>query len=396
MRFLIVNSDYSGFLEWLYTRNPGLEHRSYQAQLKVRYDTLFGVADFYSSNLRTLGLEAFDIYTNNHHLQSAWVREHGAKVDTPAPPSSPPRFVMRARALLARTPLRAVKPFVKLFLKRTEGNQPRWEELLLAEQIRHYRPDVVINQDMYGLTSRFWMEMKPYFRLLVGQIASPIPEYEDFRAYDLVLSSLPNLVQYFKSHGLRSELHRLAFEPKVLDRIQDMEGRERDIPLSFVGSFTRDHEARARLLETLCRRVDLQVWGRGIETFPPESQLHRSYRGQAWGVEMYGILNRSKITVNHHIDVAEGYSNNMRLYESTGVGAMLVTDWKANLHEMFEAGKEVAAYRTPEECAELVAHFGAHDEERKAIARAGQQRTLRDHTYHQRMQELTACVRRFL
>jgi len=395
MRFLIVNTDYGGFLEWLYARHPGLESRPYEAQLRVRYDTLFGVADFYSSNLRSLGAEAYDVYANNKHLQKAWAREHGLAVEAEVQPSGS-SSLKTVRASLARTPLRVVKPLIKLCFGESGGSQPRWEERMLAEQIKHYRPDVVINQDMYVLTSRFWKEMKPYYRLLIGQIASPLPEHEDFRAYDLVVSSLPNLVQYFKSHGVHSELHRLAFEPNVLDRIHGMDREEQDIPLSFVGSFTRDHEARARLLELLSRRVDLQIWGRGIDTFPPESPLHRSYRGHAWGIEMYSLFKRSRVTVNHHIDVAAGYSNNMRLFESTGVGAMLVTDWKVNLHELFEPGKEVAAYRTPEECAELVAYYCAHDEERRTIARAGQQRTLRDHTYHQRMQELTACVRRYL
>ena len=69
------------------------------------------------------------------------------------------------------------------------------------------------------------------------------------------------------------------------------------------------------------------------------------------------------------------------------MGAMLLTDWKANLQDMFDVGKEVAAYRTTEECAEMIRYYLAHDEVRSAIAKAGQRRTLRDHTYRSRMQE---------
>ena len=76
--------------------------------------------------------------------------------------------------------------------------------------------------------------------------------------------------------------------------------------------------------------------------------------------------------------------------------ACSITDWKKNLHEMFEPGKEVVAYRTPEECVEMVKYYLDHDDERQAIARAGQQRTLRDHTFHQRMQELVDIVQRYL
>jgi spore maturation protein CgeB len=110
---------------------------------------------------------------------------------------------------------------------------------------------------------------------------------------------------------------------------------------------------------------------------------------------MYQILGNSKITLNHHGDIAP-YANNMRLYEATGVGTMLITDWKVNLHEMFEPGKEVVAYRTPEECAELIQYYLTHDNEREAIARAGQQRTLREHTYYHRMQEFVEIVIKYL
>ena len=49
---------------------------------------------------------------------------------------------------------------------------------------------------------------------------------------------------------------------------------------------------------------------------------------------------------------------------------------------------------TPQECAELVKHYLEHDGERRAVAKAGQERTLRDHTYQQRMKELADIVRK--
>jgi len=63
---------------------------------------------------------------------------------------------------------------------------------------------------------------------------------------------------------------------------------------------------------------------------------------------------------------------------------------------MFDPGKEVVAYRTPEECAELIRYYLAHDDERQAIARAGQARTLREHTYEHRTKELIALVHKYV
>ena len=78
------------------------------------------------------------------------------------------------------------------------------------------------------------------------------------------------------------------------------------------------------------------------------------------------------------------------------MGALLMTDWKENLHELFEPGKEVVAYRSSDQCAELVRYYLEHDNEREAIARAGQERTLREHTEYQRTQELIEIVDKYI
>jgi hypothetical protein len=396
VRVLVVNADYEGFVSWLYGRHPGLDRASYREQLKVRYDSIFGVADFYSHNLQRLGVEASDLYVNNRALQQAWMREQYGPAACEVPDDSRPTPVARLRTIAGRTPLRRLKPFLTRWLDRQASRQRSWVEQVLVEQIRHYRPDVVLNQDMCWAGGQFWREMKPYIRLLVGQIASPLPEDRDFGAYDLVVSSLPNFVDYFKRQGVKSELHRLAFDPRVLEIAASTADAREPIDLSFVGSLTADHRARVRLLETLSEHVGVQVWGRGVDSLSASSPLRRCWKGEAWGMDMYRVLARSRITINHHIDVSEGFANNMRLFEATGVGSLLVTDWKANLSDMFEPGKEIVAYRHPEECVRLVRHYLAHESARAAVARAGQERTLRDHTYLSRMTELVEIVKRYL
>jgi spore maturation protein CgeB len=86
----------------------------------------------------------------------------------------------------------------------------------------------------------------------------------------------------------------------------------------------------------------------------------------------------------------------MRLFEATGVGTLLLTDAKVNLPYMFTPGKEVVAYRTTEECVELARYYLENEAERRAIAQAGQQRTLAEHTYFRRMQELVDILGRHL
>jgi spore maturation protein CgeB len=86
----------------------------------------------------------------------------------------------------------------------------------------------------------------------------------------------------------------------------------------------------------------------------------------------------------------------MRLFETTGVGACLLTDWKENLSELFEPGKEVLTYRSVEECVEKVNYILEHEDERDSIAAAGQRRTLREHTFDNRAARIDEIIRSVL
>lgn len=375
MRFLILSADYSEFLRWLYTQHPGLESRPYEEQKQTRIESLFAGPYNYSCDLEKLGHEANDIYANNEYMQKAWAREHGLRL------SRDWRWDFRLR--------RGIVPWMSRI------KDQRWFYDILAAQIRYYKPDVLLNQAMDTLSSsRFFHEMKPHVGLLMGQhAASPLPKGEDCSCYDLVISSFPPTVERFRRKGTPAELHRLGFAPEWLSC---MDGEERPFDITFIGSFHPIHSSRVALLEALCSRLpQVKVWAQGVDHLAPGSSIRNCHQGLAWGREIFKIFSRSKITLNHHGDILP-YANNLRLYEATGMGALLITDWKENLHEMFEPGQEVIAYHSPEECAELVQYYLTHDVERKAIADAGQQRTLRDHTYYKRMQEFADIVQNYL
>jgi spore maturation protein CgeB len=63
---------------------------------------------------------------------------------------------------------------------------------------------------------------------------------------------------------------------------------------------------------------------------------------------------------------------------------------------LFEIGREVVTFSTPEECVDHARYYLDHRDERVDIARAGQARTLRDHTYAQRMECLVECIGRYV
>lgn len=383
MNILILNRDYPRFLTDMYAARPELTEASYADQLSARNATLFGVADFYSRGFTACGHRAQEIHVNNPWLQGAWARENGIKAGI-APPAS---RTAAAGSVVSRTRgavRRLLLPIARRFLPRQIRSD---EERVLAAQIEEVGPDVILNQEMSYVRTRCLERIAPKRIKIVGQIASALPLGERYGRYDLILSSLPNMVQYFRDKGARSELSRLAFDPRVLEQVETP--ARRDIEVSFVGSLSADHGGRIRLLETLADQVPLQVWGSGVDELPKSSPLRACHRGEAWGKDMYRVLCRSRITINQHIDLAEGYSNNMRLYEATGCGALMVVDLGRNLGDMFEPSKEVVSYSSSEECVEAVRRMLADEAARREIAAAGQRRTLSQHTYSRRTAELS-------
>jgi len=269
----------------------------------------------------------------------------------------------------------------------------KWEMEILTAQARRFEPEVIFICDVLYLPAHFHQTLKEYTKLLVGEMAYPIPPGLDLRPFDLVISAAPHFVERLRKAGVRSELLRLGFEKTILDRFSP---EAKNTELTFIGSVSSNHQQRLDLLEELCRRVPISFWGAGRESLPANSPLRGRVKPPLWGYDMYRQLQRSKIALNIHIDMAEQYAANMRLYEATGVGTMLLTDWKTNLNELFEVGTEVAAYRSIDECVELVDYYLTHDAERETMARAGQQRTLSEHSYYHRMQELTEILERYL
>jgi hypothetical protein len=390
MRILVLNADYPRFLAWLYRRQPGLENASYAAQMAARNASLFGVADFYSKNFAASGHPAAEIHVNNPWLQSAWAREHGMAVEPSGPAADAGQRTLPAWLQ------RAVKPFKPLLrpLARRIGLSPRLDaqvEKILLAQIEDFRPDLVLNQDVFyvdaGLMRRIKSTSNP---VLIGQVGIVPSRGEDWSVYDLMISQLPTVVRSFRAMGVRAEVCHLAFEPAILDALPAAPAM--DIDVSFVGTVSVDHLQRIALLEAVAERYDLKLWGNRPQSLPRSSPLHRCFQGEVWGTEMYRVLQRSRITLNSHIDIAGPEAGNMRLFEATGVGTFLLTDFKDNLGTLFEPDREVAVWRSIDDGLKVIGRYIGDDDGRAAIARAGHARTMVQHTYRNRTHEIMGFV----
>jgi spore maturation protein CgeB len=373
VRILIVDTYYPAFVDAHYRARPGLDRRPYAEQVDSLMARRFGTFDAYSHNLRSLGHEAAEVVANCEPLQRAWAREErSGRLGAALSRLAPGRYGARARRAALRSVLRA--------------------------QVERFRPDVVYLQDMGFHATAEVEAFRTGGRLVAGQIASPAPPDSHLRAFDLIVTSFPHFVNRFQRLGVESEYLPLAFDPRLHDDlraegIDPTPAGERPHAVSFVGGLDpRVHAAGTALLEQVAARAPVEFWGYGASGLAPDSAIRRRYHGEAWGLDMYRVLARSRIVVNRHIDAAKGHANNMRLFEATGGGALLLTDRGRNLGELFQPGSEVAVYDDADDLAAKLRHYLEHDDERRAIAAAGQARTLRDHSYARRMEQLAELL----
>jgi len=368
---LFVDTYYYSLLESLgLQRSPSAGDR-YDSALDSALDFGFGTGGAYTRNFRSLGWDAEMVVPNSLALQSLWAREH----DGP----SPWRAGWQYGAHLARMPV----------LRNLLHHVPHIHGLLL-EQVKRMKPDVVFVQDINLLPPALSKEVRKHTSLLVGEIASPLPPKPFLLAYDLIISALPSIVDTARSWGLASTGIPLGFDERwaTVSRASD-----RPIDAIFIGSFSRLQPQTTPLLQAVSRTIPgLRIYGPAEPGALEEAGLHEHYAGRAWGREMFALLGQSKLVINRHGSIAGDYAVNMRMYESTGSGAALVTEQKSNLSELFEPGTEVIAYDGVEDAAAKAAALLADPARLDSVAAAGQARTLGSHTYAHRAIQLQAAI----
>lgn len=373
MRITLLDTYYPRFLAAHYSAHSTLAGEAYADQLQNLLDQVFGTSDFYSRHLQAMGHDAQDLIANCTPLQKMWAQQHR----------------VRFSPLALKLPQRLLRlPVVGSWLSALPGLVE-----IAVEQVKATRPDVLYCQDLWLLTPQKLDELRPYVKLIVGQIASPLPPKAYLKGYDLIMTSFPHFVPRLLAMGVASEYFRIGFDTRVLELLGSV---EKEIDASFVGGISRHHGKALPMLEYLARSTPIEFFGYGAGSLSRSSPILARHHGEVWGLDMYRALASSRLALNRHINVAENNANNMRLYEATGVGTLLITDRKDNLGELFEVGKEVVVYSSPEEAAELINYYIAHPDEARAIALAGQARTLREHTYAHRMQELVPILERHL
>ena len=86
---------------------------------------------------------------------------------------------------------------------------------------------------------------------------------------------------------------------------------------------------------------------------------------------------------------------NSKVFEITACGAACLQAYRGGIGELFEVGKEILVFKTPGEARQQVAEALSTPSRVEELAEAGRARTLRDHTWAERMEGVLDLVSRY-
>jgi len=128
-------------------------------------------------------------------------------------------------------------------------------------------------------------------------------------------------------------------------------------------------------------------------------------RGERWDTA-YGLIVRPRLPTadayfNHFREVAinlnlvNGNAEsglNMRHFEITAAGGFMLCYQQPELGEHFQIDKECAVFTSEADLLDKIRYYLIHSDERVAIAQTGQKRTLGQHLYSHRLQQLLQWI----
>jgi spore maturation protein CgeB len=150
---------------------------------------------------------------------------------------------------------------------------------------------------------------------------------------------------------------------------------EKKYDVTFVG---QPHGDRREIVERL-RNDGIQVatWGHGWEA------------GRLTQMEMVRLFSQSKINLNFANALVPGLVQiKGRNFEVPACRAFLLTTYVPELENYYGIDGEVVCFTGYDELRDKIRYYLAHDEERENIAARGYQRTLAQHTFDARFDDI--------
>ncbi len=358
-KFMRISTDYPEYINYLYERYPDLARASYAEQDAALSREGFFWHGHWTSQFRAFGYETWEVAWNNPNIQAAWARENG--------------LPQTDAATMTKSDM----------------------ESLCLWQAKVYQPEIVW---LHHWSVAFLQALRrevPSARLIFGWAGSALPAscMDFFRGVDLMFTCAPESLNSLSR--IRDDVHLMPHWFSKL-ALNNLESRSKIYDVSFIGGLRSGsilHDNRIALLEAIAARCNIAIFSSETCDSPTVDMVRQP---GIYGRAMLQAIQDSRIVLNIHSDSSPLFASNLRLYEATGVGSCLLTDWRPNLPKLFTPETEVAAFSSPEDCLKQIDRLLENETKRETIAQAGQERCLRDHSFESRLQRFDHIIRKKL
>jgi hypothetical protein len=422
---------YSSGLENWSRDNPGFVNGSYDEMLKLFFNSEIMYSDGFSRSFRQLDQEAIELVIDFEILQKQWAKENGvsytkknwmfdimmAQIKQIKPDvvyiqshmfTIPGRFIKDKPDFNLIKILKEEYPFIKkvVIFSGFPSNANRIEgaDIFFSSPpsiVDDYRkkgldPILLYHSFDEGILPKLNGTPDKYGFTFTGMSRAPESRYWALRQL-LDQTSLKAWI-YKPPQTTQAKSHKVSIKQLVRSALKRGFQLFSDHRVnSLANSSIVPNKLKNIFLEILKNRKVFK--GVKIQN-RPTTPLNELYPDRCYlpvmGMDMYNLLHQSKITFNKHTDKTWGYVGNVRMFEATGVGSCLVTDSGPNMRDLFEPDKEVVTYSSIDEAVEKVNYLQDHPDEAEQISKAGQARTLRDHTIMNRCRQIDEVIQKLL
>jgi glycosyltransferase involved in cell wall biosynthesis len=269
-------------------------------------------------------------------------------------------------------------------------------DAVIVDNCNPYHPEVLRGWSLYKV-----------LRAADGPLAAYDRDFAYAHAFDHVLYHSP---AYSRDMGMAEKLAycgvtRADFWPlAVFDAACDPSRSEdqvmanrRDIDVVFVGAM---HVNKMPMLARVKKAFGRRCVMHGVTSLKRNLYFNAKFGFPGWIRELpferyVPLYQRAKIGINVH-NRGDYTVGGYRLFELPANGVMQISDGGDHLGAFFDVGREVVGYRDADDLIERIHYYLAHDDERRAIARAGFRRVNRDHRIGRRMRQAAEFIRRGL
>ncbi len=256
------------------------------------------------------------------------------------------------------------------------------ENYLSAEVIRQ------VQKDSNGRT-RF--AYHSHDNVFSAGIVKPNDFEATLKAVDFLFTTKSQNVKRYQQLGQVNSFYiPSAYEPACHRPVPAAESRlPRDYPVSFVGTFDG-----SRIPDLAAAGWDRTfVWGNGWTRWT-EFGRHRDHITPVavYYLEFADVIGRSQCSLGLLRAEAED-RHTQRTFEIPACGGLQFAPRNDEILGMFEDGKEIVCFSSPDELREKLDYYLAHETERKKIAAAGYRRcTTGKNTYADRVHQMLQIV----